>query len=114
MPITSHHGSCHCGQIELTLFQDPNGMAQCNCSLCRRIGALWYHCDPTVVTVTGAPAGYVQGDRTLTTWHCPTCSCTTHWTAFDPSYQRMAVNLRLFDPALSRGLPLREIDGASF
>ena len=112
--MTVHQGSCHCGAIQLSLAENPAEMAQCNCSMCRRIGALWHYSNPSAVVVTGALTGYVQGDRTLTTWHCQTCGCTTHWTALDPSYQRMGVNLRLFDPALSRGLPLREIDGASY
>ncbi len=112
--MTTHHGSCHCGAINLTLAEDPTVMAVCNCSICRRIGALWYHCLPAVVTVTGEATGYVQGDCMLTTWHCGTCGCTTHWTPIDPDYQRMAVNLRMFDPALQTGLPLKEIDGASY
>ena len=112
--MTVHHGSCHCGAIELSLTLDPTEMAQCNCSLCRRIAGLWTYCEPAAVSVTGTLNGYIQGDRSLTTWHCPTCGCTTHWTAVDPGYQRMGVNLRLFDPALLRGLPLREVDGVSY
>ena len=112
--MTIHLGSCHCGAIELSLSETPTEMSQCNCSLCRRIAGLWTYCDPAAVTVTGAPIGYIQGDRSLTTWHCATCGCTTHWTAIDPDYRRMGVNLRLFDPALLRELPLREIDGASY
>ncbi len=113
--MTTHQGSCHCGAIKLELWDDPADAAECNCSLCRRIGALWHHCSPTLVTVTGKAAGYVQGDRSLTTWHCATCGIVTHWTALDdPTYDRMAVNLRLFDPALWKDLPRRKIDGASF
>ncbi len=49
----------------------------------------------------------------LDTWHCGTCGSTTHWTAVDPTSPRMALNLRMFDPALWETLPLRLIDGAS-
>ena len=52
--------------------------------------------------------------RALDLWHCPTCGCTTHWTPTDPAYPRMAVNLRMFDPALWSELPRRLIDGASY
>jgi hypothetical protein len=38
----------------------------------------------------------------------------THWTPTDPDYPRMAVNLRMFDPALWEHLPRRLIDGASY
>jgi hypothetical protein len=107
-------GSCHCGAVRLTLAAAPASVAECNCSLCRRIAGLWHHGPPADVTVTGDPVGYVQGDRTLTTWHCGTCGCTTHWTPTDPDYPQMAVNMRLFDPEVWSALPKRQIDGASF
>ena len=107
-------GSCHCGAVRLTLAAAPGSVAECNCSLCRRIGGLWHHGPPSEVTVDGATIGYVQGDRTLTTRHCGVCGCTTHWTPTDPDYPRMAVNMRMFDPSVWVELPRRQIDGASW
>lgn len=78
--MSKHHGSCHCGAVQVILREAPADAGDCNCSLCRRIGGLWHHCALSQVTVTGAQTGYVQGDSTLTTWHCPICGCTTHWT----------------------------------
>jgi hypothetical protein len=69
---------------------------------------------PGAVQVTGTGKGYVQGDATLTLWHCVTCGVVTHWTAHDPGYDRMGINLRLFDPALWSGLPRVPVDGASW
>ncbi|MBW8910992.1 MAG: GFA family protein, partial [Sphingomonas sp.] len=69
---------------------------------------------PVRVAVTGKGVGYVQGDRTLTLFHCPTCGVITHWSAVDPDYDRMGINLRLFDPGLWEALPRRFIDGASW
>jgi len=112
--MTARHGSCHCGAIRLTLTATPTDAGDCNCSLCRRIGGLWHHCLLAAVLVEGECKGYVQGDCMLTTWHCPTCGCTTHWTPIDKSLTRMGVNLRMFDPALWSGLPRRLIDGASY
>jgi hypothetical protein len=112
--MIEYHGSCHCGGIQLTLRETPPDAGDCNCSLCRRTGGLWHHTHKANVTVTGEGAGYVQGDRFLTTWHCPQCGNTTHWTAIDPAYDRMAVNLRMFEPALWSDLPRRFIDGASY
>lgn len=62
----------------------------------------------------GAVASYRRGDRALDLWHCPRCGCTTHWTPTEAAYARMGVNLRMFEPALWRDLPLRLIDGARF
>lgn len=112
--MTEHSGSCHCRAVRLTLRDQPNEAASCNCSLCRRTGGLWHYCAPDLVTVEGEGIAYRQGDCMLDTWHCGTCGCTTHWTAVDPGYERMAVNLRMFAPELWEGLPLRLIDGASY
>lgn len=110
----SHEGSCHCGAVTVTIMDDPVDAGECNCSICRRTGALWTYSSPNRVSVEGDGQGYVQGDRTLTLWRCPTCGIVTHWTASDPDYDRMGVNLRLFDPALWSALPRRFIDGASW
>ena len=112
--MSEHEGSCHCGAIRVTLRDQPEEAGDCNCSLCRRTGGLWHYCSPSLVTVAGDAEGYVQGDCMLTTWHCGTCGCTTHWTAIDPEYDRMGVNLRMFDPSLWQDLARRFIDGASF
>ena len=112
--MSLHQGSCHCGAIQLTLSETPSDAGDCNCSLCRRIGGLWHHCPLEAVRAEGEAKGYVQGDCMLTTWHCPECGCTTHWTPIGSDYKRMAVNLRMFDPELWRNLPRRLIDGASF
>lgn len=112
--MTVHEGSCHCGAIRLTLRDVPAEASECNCSICRRTAALWHYCSPRLLEVAGAGQGYVHGDRMLTLWRCPACGCVTHWTAMDPDYDRLGVNLRMFDPALWEALPRRLVDGASF
>lgn len=112
--MSGHQGSCHCGKVTLSLVGTPAEVAECNCSLCRRLGGLWHYPRPQDLTVTGEQVGYVQGDCSLTTWHCPTCGCVTHWTPIDPSYPKVGVNIRMFAPELWRDLPRRQIDGASF
>lgn len=112
--MSEHHGSCHCGAIALTLREPPVEVSECNCSICRRIAGLWHYCAPGDLTVTGKTVGYLQGDRSLTTWHCPTCACVTHWTAIDPGYGKVGVNIRMFNPALWQDLPRRFVDGASY
>ena len=107
-------GSCHCGAVELTLAAAPTELSECNCSLCRRVGGLWHYCLRDEASVVGPCDGYVQGDRTMTTWRCKACGCVTHWTALDPDYARMGINIRMFDPGLWRDLPRRQIDGASY
>lgn len=112
--MIEHHGSCHCGRIRLVLRDEPTEASECNCSICRRTAGLWHYGPPETVSVEGEAVAYQQGDRSLDTWHCPDCGCTTHWTATDPTYSRMGVNLRMFEPDLWRDLPHRLVDGASY
>lgn len=112
--MSEHHGSCHCGCIGLILRDTPSEASECNCSICRRTAGLWHYCAPEAVSVRGKGAAYRQGDCMLDLWHCPTCGCTTHWTAIDPAYPRIGINLRMFDPALWTELPRKSINGASF
>lgn len=110
-------GSCHCGAVQITVPEAPADLASCNCSICRRTGGLWGYYRPDQVAISdpgGELVGYAQGDKTLTTSHCGTCGCTTHWSAHDPAYDRMGVNLRMFDPAIWEPLPRKLVDGASW
>ena len=77
--MREHHGSCHCGRVQLLLRDEPLEAAACNCSICLRIGGLWHYCHPGLVAIEGAEVSYQQGDRALDLWHCPTCGCTTRW-----------------------------------
>lgn len=105
--------SCHCGTVRLTVTTAPTEVKSCNCSICRRLGALWAYYPASEVTVDqGETVAYIQGDRTLATHHCPTCGCTTHWTGLDQVSDRMAVNARLMEPEVMEGVRIRRFDGA--
>jgi hypothetical protein len=110
----SHEGSCHCGSIQISLKDDPVDASECNCSICRRTGALWTYAAPAEVSVLGEGIAYVHGDKSLKLFHCTTCGVITHWNAIDPHYTRMGINLRLFDPKLWETLPRKLVDGASW
>lgn len=106
--------TCHCGAVRMETSARPLWLTDCNCSLCRRLGALWLHCDPAEVTFLCGEddtVAYVQGDRTLAIHHCPTCGCTTHWRPTGEG-NRMAINARLMEPGTIAGLRIRRFDGA--
>src|SRR5436190_15055830 len=109
-------GSCHCGAIRLAVPAAPEYLLDCNCSLCRRVGALWAHYDASVVNVEAAPGatdGYVWGDRTLRTVRCATCGIVTHWDSISAAAgTRCGVNMRNFEPGVIAGLRVRRFDGA--
>ena len=60
--------SCHCGAIRLEVSRTPRMLTDCNCSICRRYGALWAYYKATSVRVLRAPKAtsvYSWGDKTL-------------------------------------------------
>ena len=85
--MTTHHATCQCGALNVSLEGDPDFVIACNCKACQKR--------------TGAPfgtAGYflktrmsVEGDtkswprtadsgRALENFFCPTCGTNVYWT----------------------------------
>lgn len=111
-------GSCHCGAVRVAIPTAPDYINECNCSLCMTRGGLWGYFAPAEVVITGnATRSYVRADLkepALSTHWCDHCGSTTHWTALDPTYNRMGVNMRLFDPAVYASVEIRQVDGRSW
>jgi hypothetical protein len=111
-----YRGSCHCGAVGFEYRRTPEWLTSCNCSFCRRAGALWAYAEMRQIDVRGDPEEtfrYVWGDRTLAFHICRTCGCTACWTSLQPAPEaRMGVNFALVDPADRAGLRIRHLDGA--
>ena len=58
-------GSCHCGAVRIEVPRAPAWVASCNCSICRRTGALMAYYRPDEVRVEGETAAYLTGDNFL-------------------------------------------------
>ncbi|QBG36034.1 aldehyde-activating protein [Litorilituus sediminis] len=109
--------SCHCGniEIEIEIAEQPQALVSCNCSICNKIGALWGHMSPKVVSVTEkeqASKSYSWGDKDLAFHHCTLCGCTTHYMPTDASSDRMAVNYRMVDRNVVDAMHIKNFDGA--
>ena len=106
---------CHCGAVRFELDGPAPWILDCNCSVCRRYGALWaYHrvVPFRLLSDPSAMFAYLWGNKWLAFHHCKTCGCTTHITVTDgrdqPLYAMNARLVRGLDPAT----PLRQIDNA--
>ena len=111
-------GSCHCGAARWTLEGDPGPATACNCTLCRRYGALWaYDYEGERIVISGRTAAYVRrgkADPALEIRFCPTCGCVICWRGLRLEAQgrrRIAVNLRLADPDAVAEVPIDHFDG---
>jgi len=109
------HGACHCGAARWMLAGDPPGsVTACNCTLCRRYGALWaYDYEGERITTEGETRVYVRG-RTTEFHFCPNCGCIVWWRAREldeEGRRRLAVNLRMAEPEAIGDLPIDHFDG---
>jgi len=112
---TTLQASCHCGAVHLELKMPPQALTDCNCSICRRYGALWAYYPPKEVSIIApddATEVYVWGDRSIEFHRCKHCGCVTHWAPLTGNTERMGVNARLLDPEALRSLRVRKLDGA--
>jgi len=107
-------GSCACGAVTWRFEGRPEGATACNCTACRRYGALWaYDHEGEGIHVSGATTAYVRGDA-LGFHFCPTCGCAAFWRGLKDNAEgkrRIAVNLRLADPQAVADVPIDHFDG---
>jgi hypothetical protein len=112
--------SCHCGAVRLEVAKRPRKLTQCNCSICRRYGALWAYYRRKAVRVVSprsAMAVYSWGGKRLQFYRCKKCGSVTH---HERSRKRsdgsdwVGINIRnVDDPEAVATLPIKMLDGAA-
>src|SRR5215212_2007258 len=94
-------GSCLCGAVRWRMDRIPESATACNCTACRRYGALWaYDFEGEGIQVSGPTKAFVRGDA-LAFHFCPACGCVAYWRSLQINQdggRRIAVNLRLTEP----------------
>jgi hypothetical protein len=107
-------GSCHCGAVEWYFEGMPEGATACNCTICRRYGALWaYDYEGERINVSGPTQCYIRG-ASIEFHFCPACGCVAYWRSRKPGddgRRRIAVNLRLTEPQPVARVPIDHFDG---
>ncbi|CAN7682372.1 GFA family protein [Rhizobium sp. LjRoot258] len=111
-------GSCHCGAVHWEFRGTIPDATICNCTVCRRYGVLWaYDYDGQGIHVedeTDALTAYICGSQSLSFNFCRRCGNLISWRALRPSRNgetRIAVNLRLAEPAEVADVRLQRFDG---
>jgi GNAT superfamily N-acetyltransferase len=107
-------GSCHCKAVTWAFKAMPDSATACNCTVCRRYGALWaYDYEGEGISVSGPTGLYVRG-KAIEFHFCASCGCVAYWRAQSADAQgrrRIAVNLRLTEPGPVARLPIDHFDG---
>ena len=109
--------ACHCTAVRFEIAAAPAWVLDCNCTICRRYGALWaYYRGPDQAQLLRVPppdvtATYLWQDRSIAFHRCVTCGCVTHMEAVDVAPPTVfGINARMMlgvDPA---HVQVRQID----
>ena len=109
-------GSCHCGAVRWRFDGVPTSATSCNCSICRRHGALWaYGFEGEAFSVSGETGTYVWNNKALAFYFCARCACAVAWLATrrgEDGKLYGAVNLRVaVEPEAVAAVPIVHHDG---
>jgi hypothetical protein len=107
-------GACLCGAVRWSFEGMPEAATACNCTACRRYGALWaYDYEGERIRVSGPTREYGRGQH-LRFHFCAECGCVAYWRSTrtrEDGRRRIAVNLRLAEPEAVAAIPMEHFDG---
>jgi hypothetical protein len=107
--------ACHCSAVRFEV-DPPKEVFDCNCTICRRLGAIWAYYRGGGLTLLSPPEAtfaYSWGDKVIAFHHCRTCGCATHSQALDASGQPIfAMNARLIPTLDPSSVRLRQLDNS--
>ncbi|RPE80165.1 GFA family protein [Vulcaniibacterium tengchongense] len=109
-----YQGSCHCGAVKFEVDGEIDGALSCNCSICRRKGALLWFVPRARLQVRGedALASYTFNRHVVRHRFCRTCGMHPYGEGVGPDGQAMAaVNLRCLEDIDLAAIPVRQFDG---
>ena len=108
-------GVCHCGAVRWSFQGTPESVTACNCTVCRRYGALWaYDVEGEGIAVSGVTTVYAWRGKWLGFHFCGQCGCVAYWRQTEPGKdgrRRIGVNVRLAEPDAVATLPISHHDG---
>lgn len=113
MPFT---GSCHCGAVAYRVDEDaPTKAMDCNCSICRRRGALHHFTTAdkfTLATARDALLTYSWNKQAIRYHFCKTCGCAPFAEGDSPNGPMVEINLRCVDGIDLDAIEIDKFDGA--
>lgn len=109
-------GSCHCGQVQWSYSLNLESVTACNCTLCRRYGALWAYAHiHHGVEVSGTTGFYSRNNKNNNFHFCTRCGCLVYYVSNKVDSEnrlRAAVNLRMIhEPQQIENLPIDHFEG---
>lgn len=119
-----YNGSCHCGKIRFVVTADIDHVRVCDCSICRKRGALNFRIDEAdlqLETPLEDLSLYQWGSFTAKDYFCPSCGILPFRRPGHPTESEMAdgaeaftgwaINVRCLDGLDLSDLPQKLIHG---
>lgn len=113
MKVT-YTGSCHCGKVRFEVDADLDHVRVCDCSICRRRGALIHRVEENCLRLLTPLEGlslYQWHTRTARDYFCPTCGILPFRrprTATD----KWGVNVRCLEGVDLNAIPIKYVHGS--
>jgi len=123
--MKTYRGSCHCGRVRFEVDLDLDHVRSCDCSVCRRRGALIHRVEEQqlrLLTPLDDLTLYQWHTRTARDYFCPTCGILPfrrprHRTAQETAagvqaFSGWSVNVRCLDGVDVDAIPVRRVYGS--
>ena len=123
--MTTYKGSCHCGRVRFEVDAAIDHVRVCDCSICRRRGALNHRVPKEslrLLTPRSDLVLYQWGSRTAKDYFCPACGILPFRRPSDPTPQELregvepfdgwAINVRCLEDVDLDSIPIRKILGS--
>ena len=110
----TYRGSCHCGRVRFEVDAEIDHVRVCDCSICRRRGALIHRVEPEqfrLLTPLEDLALYQFHTHTARDYFCPTCGILPFRrprTAPD----KWAINVRCLEDVDLDAIPVKRVYGS--
>jgi hypothetical protein len=121
----TYHGSCHCGRVRFEVDVDLDHVRVCDCSICRKRGALIHRVEERhvrLLTPLEELTRYQWHTRTAEDYFCPTCGILPFRRPRDrtsaelaegrPPFSGWSVNVRCLDGVDLASLPVQRVFGS--
>ena len=123
--MTTYSGSCHCGRVRFEVDADIDHVRSCDCSICRRRGALSFRVSKESLRLLSPWEDlslYQWGSHTAKDYFCSVCGILPFRRPSDPTQQELkegvlpfdgwAVNVRCLAGIDVEALPIKKISGS--